>query len=333
VAKVSLSLGCGRYDRTIPLEDGTVVPEGIDLNFIPLRPGELFRREARYADFDVAEFALSTTMILNVKGDQRFVALPIFPSRAFRHSNIYVNARSGLKQPHDLAGKRVGVQEYQQTAAVWIRGLLREEFDVDPGDLTWYQGAYDVPGTFRERVPVQLSSRVRREQIEPGKCLGDMLRDGEIDALIGAHPPRSYYEPDSPVVRLLPDFRAREAEYFERTRIFPIMHTVVVKRDVYERNPWIALSLFKAFWDAKEAGLERLRWLAALYVALPQLPAYLDESASLFGPDPFAYGFEENRHVLEKFGQLLVDDGLIAQGSLDLERVFAKECLSGIERG
>jgi 4,5-dihydroxyphthalate decarboxylase len=331
VGRLSLSLACGLYDRTAALQDGTIVPEGIDLTFVPLRPGELFRRQGRHAEFEASEFALSTLLMFAASGDSRFVAIPVFPSRAFRHSNIYVNSEGAVGSPADLAGKRVGVQEYQQTAAVWVRGLLREQYGVGPRDVDWYVGAYDQPGTYRERVPIKLPDDIRRHHIAPDQCLGDMLAAGEIDALIGAHPPAAYYRDEGRIVRLIRDYKEREIEYFRRTNIFPIMHVVVVRRDVYERNRWVAMSLYKAFSDAQQVGNERLTWIGALYASLPQLPAYLEESEQIFGPDPFAYGYPENQRVLEKFVELLADDGLAAPG-LDVQSAFAQECLQGLDR-
>ncbi|MGH7194431.1 MAG: ABC transporter substrate-binding protein, partial [Candidatus Saccharimonadales bacterium] len=268
---LQLTLACGAYDRMMALQTGAVRPEGIDLNYLAMGPGDLFRRQARHAEFDVSEFTLSTWSILCSRGDERMVAIPVFPSRKFRHADIYINTHAGIERAEDLKGKRLGTQEYQQTAAVWIRGMLQHEHGVDDADVTWYFGGYNTPEHFTERIPLQLPPRVRSQTIADSQSLDQLLDSGEIDALIGATQPKSFVQRSPHVARLYPDNQQVEATYYQKSGIFPIMHTVVIKRDIYQRHPWIAMNLYEAFDKAKAAGLTRLRESGTLFCALPWL--------------------------------------------------------------
>ena len=186
--KLSLTLACGEYDRTLALQNRSVSPEGIELNYLPMSPGELFRRQARHAEFDIAEFSLSTLSHLTDEGDRRLVAIPVFPCRKFRHSEIYVNENAGIREPKDLVGKRMGGMEYQQTAAVWQRAMLQHDYGVSPDQMEWYFGAYDIPGTYSERVPLELPSNIRTKTISDQQCLNQMLDNGEIGhRKVGTH--------------------------------------------------------------------------------------------------------------------------------------------------
>jgi 4,5-dihydroxyphthalate decarboxylase len=324
LAKLQLSLACGLYDRTLPLVDGAAAPDGIDLNFLAVPPGELFRRQARHAEFDVSEFSLSTYAMLQARGDRRLVAIPVFPSRMFRHAYIFVNSRAGIREPRDLVGRRIGTMEYQQTAAVWMRGLLEHEYAVPPDSVTWYFGGYDEPAPFTARVPVELPPGVRAQTIPSEASLNQMLVDGEIDALMGARPPRAFREGAPGVARLFPNPQQVELDYYRRTGIFPIMHTVVVKREIYERAPWVAVSLYKAFVEAKAIGHQRLTLSNAVHCSLPWLLLQLEELQATMGSDPFPYGLDENRAVLETFLQYALEQGLLER-ALTVDELFAPE--------
>ncbi len=322
--KVDLTLACGLYDRTLALQNGSVAPEGIDLNYLEMGPGELFRRLARHAEFDVSEMSLSTYCIMCAQGDQRLVAIPVFPSRRFRHSDIYVNTNAGIKGPKELVGKRMGAMEYQQTAAVWTRGVLQEEYGVQADQIEWYFGGYDEPVKYTERIPVALPSNVRTTVISDQQCLDRMLESGEIDALMGAASPKSFRQGFPRVARLFPDYKEVEADYYRRTGIFPIMHTVVVKREIYEEMPWVAMSLYKGFVQAKAAATRRLREVGTLFTGLPWLMVHLEELDELMGADPFAYGLENNRHTLETFLRYILEQGLVSR-PLTVDELFAPE--------
>ena len=310
--KLNLTIAVGPYDRMLALQDGSVVPEGIAVNFLPQpNVGELFRRQARHAEFDVAEFSMSTYTILHGQGDRRMIAIPVFPSRVFRHAHILVNAHAGIKEPKDLIGKRFGAAEYQQTAAIWQRGFLQHDYGVHPSQVEWFFGMLNDPGPYAERVPVDLPSNLRTRLIRDDQSLDQMLESGEIDALMAAGEPRSFRQGSPNVARLFPDHRAVEAEYYRRTGIFPIMHTVVIKRDIYERAPWVARSLYDAFEKSKAAAMRRFHGWGPIPFMLPWFEAHVEETEALMGADPFVYGLEPNRKQLEMFLEYELEQGMI----------------------
>ncbi len=322
--KLNLTLACGEYDRTLALQTGSVKPDGIEINYLPMLPSELFRRQARHAEFDIAEFSLSTLCHLSDEGDRRLVAIPVFPSRKFRHSEIWVNVEAGISAPSDLRGKKIGAMEYQQTAAVWQRAMLQHDYGVVPNDVEWYFGAWEVPGTYSERVPLELPGDIRTSVIPSDKCLDQMLVDGEIHALMGADPPRSVRENSPKVARLFPDYYEKEVEYFRRTNLFPIMHTVVIKRELYEEHPWVATNVYKAFVEAKEQATDKLPRAGALFCMLPWLVKHVEDDLAILGPDPFPYGLEANRHSLETFMGYVHEQGIIKK-PMTPDQLFAAE--------
>ena len=257
MSKLRLTLACWDYDRTRALADGRVRPEGIDLNFLPLHVEETFFRMLRNREFDVAEMSLSSYCVSLMRDDPAFVAIPVFPSRFFRHSCIFVSTRSGISEPKDLIGKRFGVPEYQMTAPVWIRGILADEYGVDPASVTYMSGGEEEPGR-DEKLKLNLPEKIKLVPIGPDKTLAQMLADGEIDALHTARTPSTFYSRPDDVKRLFPDFVAVEKDYYRRTGIFPIMHVVAIRRSVYEANRWIAQSLFKAFCEAQQVTYDNL---------------------------------------------------------------------------
>ncbi len=273
--KVKLTLACGRYDRTQALIDGRVEPEGVDLTFLPLRPGETFWRMLNHGEFDVSEMSLSSYTILRSEGDKRFIAIPVFPSRVFRHSAVYLPADSRIEKPQDLKGKRIGVGDYQMTAAVWVRGFLMHEYGVEPGAATWVIG--------RPVRTIKAPTGIRLESMPPDTTLEAMLDRGEIDALASVMIPKGL---GTSVRRLFREPRKVERDYYERTRIFPIMHTLVLKTRLYEENPWLAVSFYHAFCRARDIAFHGMYDTDALTVSLPWVideveatreVAYLDE--------------------------------------------------------
>jgi 4,5-dihydroxyphthalate decarboxylase len=299
--KLPLTLACGVYDRTVPFLTGAVTPEGIDLNYLQIEPQELFVRQGRHAEFDVAEFSLSTHVILSSRGDARFLGIPVFPTRKFRHGDIYVNVHAGIERPEDLRGKRVGTREYQQTAGIWIRGTLQHDYGVRPSEIEWYFGAFNEPGKFFERIPIAWPSDVRAQVIPETTCLDEMLDRGELDAILGPTMPRSFARGSANVRRLFADYPSVEVEYYRRTGILPIMHLVVIKRTVLERAPWTAVSLYKAFRRAKEVSDRRVRLSGTPFVTLPWLMLHLEERDRLLGGDPYVDGLDANRVALDAF--------------------------------
>ena len=312
--KLDLTLGCGLYDRTLSLQNGSIVPNGVHLDFVPMYPGELFRRQARHAEFDVAEFSMSTYCHLLDEGDRRFVAVPAFISKKFRHSDIYISTKSRIETPEDLVGKRMGAMEYQQTAGVWQRAHLEHDYGVRPNQMEWYFGGYNEPEDYTERVPITLPPDVHATTVSNQKSLDQMLELGEIDALMGPSPPLSFRKGSPAVARLFPNYQEVEAEYFRRSGIFPIMHIVVIKREIYEAVPWVAQSLHQAFNEAKATAIRELPPNnGTLFCMLPWISEHLDEVESIMGPDPFVYGLQENRMVLETFLGYSLEQGLIRQ--------------------
>lgn len=300
------------------------MPQGIRLRFVAMRPGVLFRAQARRAEFDVSEFSLSTYTILRERGDARFVAIPVFPSKMFRHRSIYINRNAGIRTPGDLRGKKVGVQEFQQTAGVWARGILQHEYGVGPTEIEWYVGAYGHRHRYESRVSLSLPPTIRIHTISGRTTLDRMLDRGELDAVIGAEAPPSFRHRSPNVGRLFEDYVVAEQTFYDRTRLFPIMHLVVIKQEIYEKHPWVARSLYDAFQEAKRIGAERLAFDATPYCSLPWLISHLDERASIMGRDPYAYGLRANRHTLASFLNLAREQGLLP-GRTDPAALFVPE--------
>jgi 4,5-dihydroxyphthalate decarboxylase len=321
MTRPTLSFACGPYDRMQALYDGSVAVDGADLApKIIQRPLEIFSRMLKDGEFDVAEMSLTHCFVLGAAGTARFVTLPVFPSRMFRHGFIFVNRASGIRSPQDLAGRRIGVQGYQMTAAVWIRGHLRSSYGVDLDSVSWFEGGVNSPGvaggdttSFRPSRPLNIRA------IGSADTLSAMLARGDIDALIGADAPHSLGSEH--VVRLFPDYHAVERDYYQQSGVFPIMHALVLREDLHRQHPWLADALFQACIAAKTAAQAGMKYTAALRFMLPWLFDHLAELEQVFGPDPWPYGLKANRTTLNTFARFLCDDGFIAQ-SPRLEDIF-----------
>jgi 4,5-dihydroxyphthalate decarboxylase len=308
--EVSITFACGLYDRMLALYTGEVKPEGIDLNFLAIDdPRQIFDRMGRNLEFDACEMSSSEVFSRYAAGRREMVALPVFPSRVFRHGFITVN-RKAVKTPKDLEGKRIGVPLYTQTAALFIRGLLSDEHGVDLSGVHWVQGATNSADSHGNSAAPPLLKPVSIEQNRSGRSLSELLERGDIQAIIGSGLPDALRtNPD--VQRLFPDFHAAELDYYRRTRIFPIMHLVAIRRDVYEKHPFIATSLYKAMNEAKNIALEKMRHVGALRYMLPGMTAELDEIDDVFGGDPWPYGIEPNRPTLEALVRYMAEQSLI----------------------
>ena len=325
VPALKLTLACWNYDRTRALADQRVRPDGIDLNYLTLPVEETFFRMLRHHEFDVAEMSLSSYVLSTFRDERPFVAIPVFPSRMFRHSCIYVHAASGVRRPSDLVGKRVGTPDYQMTAGVWIRGILADDHGVPASSVVYLTGGEEEPGR-PEKLALDLPPAIRVERIGPAQTLSSMLLDGQIDALYTARTPSTFRTSNGAIVRLFEDFAAVERDYFRRTGIFPIMHTVVIRREVYERHRWIAQSLFKAFSLAQRDAYADLAETAALKTMLPWLPAHLEETRREMGDEFWPYGVDRNRTALATFLRYSHEQGL-ARRLLQPEELFAPETL------
>ncbi len=323
MSKLKLSLACAGYDRTRALKDGSVQADGIDINYLEQPSEETFFRMLRNQEFDVAELSLSSYMISLSKAERPFVAIPVFPSRFFRHSCIYVNANSGIRAPKDLIGKKVGTPEYQMTAAVWIRGTLADDFGVPVDSMTYYTGGGEQPGR-AEKIKLALPPNIKVERIGPTQTLSQMLRDGEIDALYTARTPSSFDPKGGNVVRLFPKYAQVEQAYYRKTGIFPIMHLIAIRREVYEANRWIAQSLYKAFVQAQQRVYQELNETTALRTMLPWQNAYVEETRAEMGDDFWPYGIPANRHTLETLSRYSVDQGLTSR-PFSPEELFVPE--------
>lgn len=323
MSKLKLSFGCWNYDRTRALMDGTVVPDGIDLNYLNMPVEETFFRMLRNQEFDIAEMSLSSYTVSLFKPERPFIAIPVFPSRFFRHSCIYVNADAGINEAKDLIGKRIGTPEYQMTAPVWIRGILNDHYQVPVDSVTYVTGGEEEPGR-SEKLKLALPPNIKVEQIGPTQTLSQMLLDGEIDALHTARAPSSFFKGNGKVKRLFPDYKEVEREYYRKTKIFPIMHTLVIRREVYEANRWIAQSLYKAFVQAQQLAYADLRETAALKTMLPWLNADVEDAIREMGDDYWPYGLERNRDTLQTFLRYSYEQGL-SKHLLKPEELFAPE--------
>jgi 4,5-dihydroxyphthalate decarboxylase len=324
-ARLRLTLSIWDYDRTRALADGTVRPEGIELNVLELPVEETFFRMARFREFDVAEMSMSSYAVSLHRDPQPFIAIPVYPSRFFRHSCIFISAKSGIREPKDLVGKKFGTPEYQLTAPVWIRGILSDDYGVKPDSVEYWTGGEEE--TQRdEKIKLELPPKIKVRPIGPDKTLSRMIADGEIDALHSPRTPSTFYSRPDAVKRLFPDFVAVERDYYRRTKIFPIMHVVAIRREVYEKNRWIAMSLYKAFVEAQRRIYEGFRQTAAHKAMLPWQNAHVEEAVREFGPDWWPYGFHGNRHVLDTFLRYHHEQGL-SKRRLAPEEMFAPETL------
>ena len=320
-----LTLACWNYDRTRALFDGRVRADGIDLTCLDLPVEETFFRMLRHHEFDVAEMSLSSYVLSLFAAAPPFVAIPVFPSRFFRHSCVYVNAAAGIDNPADLAGRTIGTPEYQMTAPVWIRGILSDDHGVPVRAARYVTGGLEHAGR-GEKLALALPDDISVTPIAADRTLSAMLASGEIDALYTARTPSSFSDGSGRVRRLFEDFAAVERDYFRRTRIFPIMHTVVVRRDVYERHRWVAQCLHKAFVAAQRVAYEELEQRAALKVMLPWLPAHVEEARHEMGADFWPYGLARNSATLATFLRYSHEQGLSPR-QLSPEELFAPETL------
>jgi 4,5-dihydroxyphthalate decarboxylase len=312
MSKVPLSFACGLYDRMLALHTGEVQVEGVDLNFlIDDNPRNIFDRMAANLEFGASEFSSSEYVSRFVAKECPFVAIPVFASRVFRHSFIFINKKH-IKSPKDLEGKRIGVPVYTMTAAIFIRGLLSDEHGIDFSKCEWVEGDINTPKGHGNPTILPTAKKLAISANRSGKSLSKMLEEGELSAIIGTGVPEAFgRNPD--IVRLYPDYRAAEMEYYKRTKIFPIMHTVVIRKDVHQRHPFVATALFAALEQSKNLALKKMNYRGTLRYMLPWMTAELDEIGAVFGGDPWPYGVEANRPTLNALVRYLEEQGVIAK--------------------
>jgi 4,5-dihydroxyphthalate decarboxylase len=313
-----LTFAGGSYDRTQTLIDGTIKPEGLELNWLSLHYAEIWRRMLNYYDFDASELSLSSYLIARTL-QKPLIAIPVFPARAFRHSYIFINTNSGISEPKDLMGKRVGIAEFQQTATVWVRGLLQHEYGVDLEKIQWCTWGE------QSRMEIDLPKRYKIQPISTGKKPDEMLINGELDAIINATLFPSLLSAHN-VRRLFENYKEVEIAYYKKTGLFPIMHTIAIREELWRDSPWIAVSLFKAFEKAKEIAYQRLEDVNAYKISLAWFRIFVKEQKEVLGDDPWPYGLAKNRHVLETLLSYLFEQGLVTK-RLDIEEFFAPNTL------
>lgn len=306
--RLVLTLAISEYDHVRDLATGLVRPQGIQLNTLTLAIEEIFHRFTRYREWEVSELSLAKYCALLSQGDRSLWAIPVFPSRVFRHSSIYVRRDGPVRTPADLKGRRVGLPEWAQTAAVYSRGLLTQDYGVRLQDVEWVQAGVNQPGR-AEKVALRLPEGVRLTR-RGDSSLDAMLRSGEIDAALSAHAPHAFEAGDPAIVRLFPDYRPVEEAYYRKTGIYPIMHVVALRRAVLERFPWVATNLLEAFAAAKARSLARSREITASRFPVPWLTAMAEEARELFGDDPLPYGIAPNRPTLEAFLRFAHEQGV-----------------------
>jgi len=301
MSKLTLTLACTESDRTRALLDGRVTVPGVDLTVLPGEPEDIFRRALRDRAFEVTELSMGSHIVTTARGDSPYVGVPVFLSRAFRHSAIYIRTDRGIRTAADLAGRTIGLPEYQQTAALWVRGILREHYGVDTRGIAWRTGGERVAITLPEGFDVQ----------PLGRDLEAALAEGAIDALIAPRPPAGLGE--GTIARLYPDYRAEEMAWHRATGFFPIMHCLAVRKDVAERHPWLPVELHRALRRIKADSLADLQRVNVLRISLPWIAAAYEEQAAAMGGDPWPYGFARNRDEIAAMIRFAVADGLAAR--------------------
>jgi 4,5-dihydroxyphthalate decarboxylase len=324
MGSAALSVAFWNYDRTLPLADGRVAVDGWDVRCQLLQPQELFPRAFGRAEFDVAELSLSRYAMQCAAGSSAYVAIPVFPSRTFRHASIYVRTDRGLSRPQDLKGRTVGLNNYDDTAAVVVRGMLRDDYGIRISDITWCIGDLEsgqAPRVAQPALPAHIKTVVAKD-----RTLDAMLAEGTIDAVISIVPPPCFRAGHAQVARLFPDWRAAERDWYARTRHFPIMHLIGVRRSLLQENAGLARTLYDAFCRAKALAVTELENLQAPKATLPWAAAELAETRALLGGDFWPYGFAANRNALERQLGYSAEDGLLAR-RLAPENLFTPELL------
>ena len=313
----TLTIGCGQYDHVRALADKTIQIEGVDLKFVHLSPpSQIFLRMLHDEAYDISEMSLSNYMIAIGKGDRRFVAIPVFPSRAFRHSYIWINTQSGIASPQDLKGKRIGIADYSMTALLFIRGLLQHQYGVAPQDVHWFRRR-------SEHVAIEIPAGIRIDNIGKDDTLDGLLEAGTLDAVAVTSAPRAFLAGSPIVRRLFPDSRAVEAAYYRETQIFPIMHLVVVRRELYEQDRALARRLCEGFQAAKRIAFEGYE---EGLCSLPWVKLDFEYAHQIIGPDVFPYGVKSNRATLEAATLYSYEQGLTKK-RFEIEELFAAETL------
>ena len=309
MGNIELSLAMGDYDRTRPIYDGRVKIDGVDPVCMLLSPEEMFFRAFRHQAFDISELSISSYSISVARGEPHYIAIPVFLSRAFRHTSIYVRNDRGIERPADLKGRKIGIAEYQLSANVWFRGIFEEEYGLKPSDVHWVRGGMNTPGR-PEKIKLDLPAEINIVSAPEGATLNGMLAEGEIDGFVGPRSPRCFEEGHPKVGRLFEDTVGEAEAYFSKTGIFPIMHVLGLRRSLAEQHPWLPGALQKAFTQAKAVSDELLYDTSATKVSMPFVEDNLARARKLMGRDFWSYGVEANRKTLDTFLRYHFEQGL-----------------------
>ena len=320
MVEIPVTIACGNYDRTEAIRDGRVKVEGCAVTYLPLYPEEIFHRVFKFQEFDISEMSFSSYVRTVAVGTSAYTAVPAFVSRIFRHSGIYIRKGAGIEKPEDLRGKRIGVPEYQITAVVWMRGMMQHQYGVPPSEISWRSGGQEQAGR-HERTPLKPIPGLDLKPIPEDRTLVGMLRDGELDALFTARAPSSFLNREPHIARLFPNTRAAEQAYYKKTKLFPIMHLIGIRKLLTEKYPWLATSVYKAFCEAKALAMINLRDVNALMVTLPWLEAETHETAAIMGEDFWKYGIAENLPEIEALTKYIHEQGL-ADRRVKVEELF-----------
>jgi len=322
VGNPSLTLACGPYDHMEALSRGLVQASGLDITYLGIQsPPEIFARMIKTDAFDISEMSLSMYFTLRSKGSFPFIGIPVFPARVFRHAYIYVNRDFGIHAPKDLEGKRIGVQQYRQTAATWVRGLLHQEYDVDLSACIWVEGGVNVTRPPDKDMDLRPDHKIDIVSAPDGRSINDMLISGEVDAYFGARTPNAFNTHEQ-IQRLFPDYRNVERAYYQKTGIYPIMHTLVMREELHLEKPWVAENIAKACEESKQWALSHMRFTGTMRYMVPWLNHEVEEIDTLFGGDPYPYGVETNRKTLETLMQYLVDQGFVSVPAPKVDDMF-----------
>jgi 4,5-dihydroxyphthalate decarboxylase len=321
MSRLPLTIATWDYDRVRALTDGRVHIEGCDVNYLTMPVEECFERAYFHGEFDIAEIGFSPYLIALSQGITPYVAIPVFLSRMFRHSAVYIRTDRGIEGPADLRGKRIGVPEYQMSAVMWFRGYLQDEYNITAKDINWVQAGLENPGR-RDKFPLNLPPGFPLESLSE-ETLTEMLADGRLDAVMSARPPPCFIDGHPKVQRLFPNYRTVEQDYYRRTGIFPIMHAVGIKRELLDKHRWLAASVYKAFQQAKRLSEAEFAESAALKIGLPWINAEYEETSRIMGKDFWPYGAAENYKALSTMARYSHEQGLAVR-LLTVEEMFAK---------
>ena len=323
--KVPLTVAVKDYDRTKAIFSGLAPIEGCDVVPLAVDAEECFHRAIKFQEFDVSELSMSSYMVTVSRGENAYIGIPAFVSRVFRHSGIYIRTDRGINKPEDLRGRTVGVPEYQITANVWIRGMLKDDFGIKPDEIHWRRGGIEQPGR-DERSPIKLPPGIDLQQVPDDKTLSGMLENGEIDAMMTARTPSCFDQGVPNVGRLYPDFKTVEQDYFRRTGFFPIMHLIGIRKILVEQYPWLPVSVYKAFLAAKNIAIRELNDIGQLMATLPWAIDHYNETRRVMGEDFWPYGLKENLKTLEAFARYHHEQGLSVR-KVAPEELFAPSTL------